>query len=117
MLQAPAAQRAEVGGEAERGDDRLCLYGVPRRPCALTCTVLHDARRRRARSTCVGDDTVDAVAPCGDGGRRGRGTVAAVHERDRARERLERQRPVEGAVAAADDEDVLAGVLRKAGTK
>jgi len=41
--------------------------------------------------------------------------VPAVHQRDAPGDALEVQRPVEGAVAAADDDDVLAGVGLEAG--
>src|ERR1035437_6320602 len=116
QLHAPVAQRAEVGGETECHDEFLADE-----PAGLAL---------------AGDGDLDALELVAAGGRHylgvgddpdGRGPevlhrpmmgtegFTTMDEGDAARDRLEHQCPVHGAVTAADDDDVLAGVLRRRG--
>ncbi len=63
----------------------------------------------------VGDDLDGRLLDRRDRPLVGAERVAPVHEGHRRGDRLEVLRPVEGAVAPADDDDVLAGVRREAG--
>ena len=58
----------------------------------------------------VGDEHGRAPLQVGDAGRVRPEVLAPVHEGDRGGQAVERERPVDGAVAAADDDDVLPGV-------
>ena len=59
----------------------------------------------------VGDHRRSSSSPSGDAGARVPGTAPRRCTSVTSGQRLERQRPVHGAVAAADDQHVLAGVL------
>ena len=116
-LDPPLLERAEVGDEAERGDHglRRAAYGlravdgdldlldhaVPSSPSSAVTWAL---------VTISTEDALHLV----DGALVGAERVAAVDQGDRLGDRLEVQRPVERAVAAADDDHVLAGVRREA---
>ena len=116
IVDAPLLERADVGGEAERGDDRLRLV---RRHRAVLVLDVHRVQPLVSPSSGVdlgvGDDRrVEPFSMSATLAACARKCFAAVHERDRGGEAVEGERPVDGAVAAADDDDVLAGVGARA---
>ena len=90
----------------------------PRRDRVISTLLDASGRRRRApvTSASVTTSTVEAFQ-LGDAVRVRAEGVAPVHEGHRGGDRLEAERPVDGAVAAADDDHVLAGVGASSGTK
>src|SRR6478672_8027759 len=112
-LDPPLLERAEVGHEAERGDDRLGREG---QLLAVGDDVhaLDDAVAPERGDLGLGEDPDRRRAHLLDRAGVGAERVAPVHQGHRPGDRLEVERPVEGAVAAADDHHVLAGVRREA---
>src|ERR1035437_2465207 len=116
QLHAPVAQRAEVGGEAECCDELLA--GEPAW-LALACHGDLDALELVTAASRhylgVRDDLGARGPELLDGPMMGTEGFATMDEGEAARDRLEHQRPVHRAVTAADDDDVLAGILRRRG--
>jgi hypothetical protein len=111
-VEAPRLERAEVGHEAERDHDCPgvdALNGVGRQVDDLDR--LHPAIAVDGGQLGAGEDPDGGIPKLLDRPLIGAEALTAVHQGDRAGHRQQGRRPVDGAVAAADDDHVQARVV------